>query len=235
MRYLTLLLCILLSGCLSSSFEDISTEAYTGHTKPIIRVFSTSSSDDGNTITTVYGSGFITEIENQLYIISANHVIVSNGVLSFETHDNKILSIFLQNKMQFPSYDVVVMQIKKMSATTTPYILNDCYVDQKISVNGFPNNGNFISDEGIVIDIDDILIIPNINKNAMGYTNAVVKSGMSGGPVLNVDNEVIGMISSIVYRKVDNVYSYRYGMFLKIDSFIPVLKHHLNVLRSNTN
>lgn len=151
------------------------------------------------------GSGVIVEKqENTYYILTNWHVVSQVGDYEIVTPDGQRHSVYYSLIRQIPGLDLAVVPFE----SSQPYSLATLSSAESVNrgnvvyVAGWPRSAStlghrlFLSTKGI---------LEYRQEPRQGYTlvyNNLVRSGMSGGPVLNEAGEVIG-INGIVQLGVD--------------------------------
>ncbi len=151
------------------------------------------------------GSGVIIEKqENTYYILTNWHVVSQVGDYEIVTPDGQRHSVYYSLIRQIPGLDLAVVPFKTRSRYPLAKLTNSDSVDEGsvVYVAGWPRSAStlghrlFLSTKGTV---------EYRQKPRQGYTlvyNNLVRSGMSGGPVLNEVGDVIG-INGIVQLGVN--------------------------------
>ena len=201
-----------LSGCTGSFVEaptiKISpprTEAFTGVTKPILRVRSYSWVGEH---TSAYSSGtaFVIMRNKTLYLVTAYHVVSDSTVVEFLTHDNKPILVNISKVFLLSNMDAALMQIESISAKIEPLKLGVYKQGGKVKAIGYPKEGDYTEKEGH-------------NYSTKVYTTAKLELGMSGGPVLDDEGNVIGINSAKVINDhtVKGIFSRLEDVFSRLD------------------
>lgn len=165
------------------------------------------------------GSGvLIHRAKNQYTIVTNHHVIAqSDRIYEVQTFDNKIHTAeivyipesaneidvgFLVFTSSDHNYPVANLNSELKIETETPVIAG-----------GFPFEDNFKQSQtfqGTEGTISKILERPFLGGYQIGYTNTVIK-GMSGGPVLNYEGELLGINGMGKYPLLGNPYTFEDG------------------------
>jgi len=193
-------------GVATAIKNPIPEAAFTGETKPVLRV---KSYDWIGAAGAVYGHGsaFIIEHKESLYIVTAFHVIEGATVVEFSTHDNKPVAIEVDNLILMRHMDAALMKIKKISAKINPLKLGKYALGGEVTAIGFPMNGEYKENKGH-------------NYSTQSHTTANLISGMSGGPVLDGEGNVVGIVSATVLGdpEVKGIFSRLEDVFCRIDA-----------------
>jgi WD40 repeat protein len=145
------------------------------------------------------GSGVIVKREGKVYTVLTNaHVLRKKGKYTVQTQDDKIHDINYQNAKFLPNnIDLATFQFSS-DKTYTVGKLSDSdgvFWGDKIYVTGYPVPDKQIAKPTLTFlagGISYILDDPYPSGYALVYNNPV-KKGMSGGPVLNEEGEVVGI------------------------------------------
>jgi hypothetical protein len=151
------------------------------------------------------GSGVIVKREGNVYTVLTNaHVLPKKGKYTVQTQDNQTHNIDYQNVKLLPNkIDLATFQFSSNKAYKVGKLSNsdDVFWTHRIYVAGYP-----IPDQQIVKPtltflggaILNVLDDPYPKGYALVYNNPA-KKGMSGGPILNDEGEVVG-INGISYQ-----------------------------------
>ncbi|MFB8425086.1 S1C family serine protease [Priestia megaterium] len=149
----------------------------------------------------VSGTGFVIKAQNELLIVTNEHVVSSKkqvfylinksgekykGRVIYSNKDDDIAFLKLSQKPNIPGLEID-SNINKFSIGTSVYTIGNPYDFLFSMSNGIISNlnENVVFEDG---DFDELLIQTTINVNP----------GNSGGPLLNGDGEVIGIVSSML-------------------------------------
>lgn len=166
------------------------------------------------------GSGFIVQQTNQEYIVITNQHVLRAGEApySIETVDGKtyLAEVITDMNTSDYQYDLAILKFKADTAYTTAKIGKsfNLEVGEPVFAAGFPYQeakpekvpaifaeSNVISSRELALKGGRVAIILNQALEEgyqIGYTNDV-KKGMSGGPLLNSQGEVIGINGKHAY------------------------------------
>ncbi|VXD23696.1 putative Tetratricopeptide repeat protein [Planktothrix serta PCC 8927] len=142
------------------------------------------------------GSGVIIKNQNQVYTVLTNqHVIEPNQPLQIQTNDGKIHPATLVNNIDFQGKDLTLIQFQANENYTVANLANLAAVKNKDSIYaaGYPYESE--PNQPFVFTTGQVLYIPPKpfrEGYQIGYNNDIQK-GMSGGPILNVYGQVIGI------------------------------------------
>ncbi len=146
------------------------------------------------------GSGVIAEIEGRRIILTNRHVVqgIELGAITIRTHDRKILT---PTKMVTnEDYDLALIEVSEKLPAAVDFADSD-----KIGVGDFvlAVGSPFGLDRSVslgIISAKNRRNIPSSNKAPrVGFLqlDAAVNPGSSGGPVLNLRGEVVGLVTAI--------------------------------------
>ena len=139
------------------------------------------------------GTGFI--ITDDGYIITNYHVIENGEEITVTDYDGQNYTAVIVGSE--PSNDVAVL---KIDAKKTPVTLGDSsslQVGDDIMVIGNAlGELSYTFTDGIVSHLSRSVSVENGKSINMFQTNAAINSGNSGGPVYNMQGEVVGIASA---------------------------------------
>ncbi len=166
------------------------------------------------------GSGFIVQQKGQKYIVITNQHVLRAGEAPYiiETSDGKTYPAEVASDVTDGdyNYDLAILEFQANTVYPTAKIGNSLYLEvgEPIFAAGFPHNQspanrtpaiferlNTNKSSGLSIKGGRIAIILNQALEEgyqIGYTNDV-KKGMSGGPLLNYQGEVVGINGKHAY------------------------------------
>lgn len=179
------------------------------------------------------GSGVIVEKRGDVYYVLTNwHVINQVGDYQVVTPDGKSHPVYYSLVRQLPGIDLAVVPFESRDRYQVVEIETmPMETEGKVYVAGWPRSGGslqqriFFSSEGEITGRQ-----PAINGYTLVYSN-LVRSGMSGGPVLNAEGKLVA-INGIVklQENTDQVVSagIEIGQFLKWRSQVtlPTIPRH---------
>ncbi|MCX7997774.1 MAG: trypsin-like peptidase domain-containing protein [Leptospiraceae bacterium] len=171
-------------------------------------------------INTSEGTGSGLYYKAQEVIITNHHVVSGFRKVGIETQSHETIpaDVIVVN----PLIDIAILKPQKVldmpdvTFQTSKFIKNM----DKVSVLGFPYGMPFTVTEGIISSTKQIL-----GGQAYIQTDAAVNPGNSGGPIVNMKGEIIGITTS-KFQNADNM-----GFALPIDRVIE----ELDALRQNPN
>lgn len=172
-------------------------EAYKGDINPIIRIRAISmNGEDRKTYSS--GSGFFITRKNKTYIMTAYHVLSDGFIFEFLDDEKRYLDVQMGRIFLFPSLDAALVELKSCSAKFTPLRMGkDTRLFDKVFSVGFPQGiTGKMETEGVVL-------------RSQLEASTLVQPGMSGGPLLNENNEVVGInsLKNISGGKVGGIFS----------------------------
>ncbi len=171
-------------------------------------------------INTSEGSGSGLYYKPQDVIVTNHHVVSGFRKVGVETqtHQTIAANVILVN----PLLDIAILKPQKILDIPEVSFLRSKFIKNmdRVSVLGFPYGMPFTVTEGIISATKQIL-----SGQAYIQTDAAVNPGNSGGPVVNMKGEVIGITTS-KFQNADNM-----GFALPIDHVIE----ELEALKQNPN
>ncbi|MBK6605968.1 MAG: trypsin-like peptidase domain-containing protein [Leptospiraceae bacterium] len=165
-------------------------------------------------INTASGSGTGFYIQDQNLVVTNYHVVSGYKKVAIEMQDKNTLSadVMVIN----PLIDIALLKPEK-TLTGLPNVTfkkHDSLKNRdKVSVLGFPFGMPFTVTEGIISATKQLL-----NGQAYIQTDAAVNPGNSGGPVVNMNGDIIGVTTS-KFTQADNM-----GFALPIDHVMEELE-----------
>ncbi len=165
------------------------------------------------------GSGFVVQQEGRKYTVITNQHVLRAGKSPYriETYDGKTYSAEIISDLTATDYqyDLAVLSFEADASYPTAKLGNslDLEVGEIIFAAGFPSKelefstpaifdqSSFNSSRGLSLKLGRVAIVLNQALKEgyqIGYTNNV-KKGMSGGPLLNSDGEVVGVNGKHAY------------------------------------
>lgn len=146
------------------------------------------------------GSGVL--VSNDGKVLTAAHVVQAADYVSVEFKDgNRVLAHVIAS---YPLADVALLQLESTPSGAVPAMLGDSdkmQIGDDIFVIGAPYglshsltvghlSGRHFSDEAV----------GGVSKIELFQTDAAINQGNSGGPMFNMEGEVVGIVSRIVSR-----------------------------------
>lgn len=173
------------------------------------------------------GSGIIVaETDSELLIVSNNHVVEGADDLQIMFSDGSTATAVAKGLDADMDLAVVAVNLKDLSAETRSAIaiatLGDSSVlrlgEPVIAIGNALGYGQTVTN-GIVSALNREVTMDDGSKGVFIQTNAAINEGNSGGALLNIRGEVIGInCSKIGGSKVDNV-----GFAIPISSASPII------------
>ncbi|MGL5082038.1 MAG: trypsin-like peptidase domain-containing protein [Microcoleaceae cyanobacterium] len=151
------------------------------------------------------GSGVLIEKQNNTYYVLTNwHVVNRVGDYEIQTADGQRYSVYYSLIRQIPGMDLAILPFNsvKQYPVASSTDSNQVTENSTVYVAGWPRSGGslrqrlFLSTKGTVTRRQ-----PPQNGYTLVYTN-LVRSGMSGGPILNETGKLLG-INGIVQLGTD--------------------------------
>ncbi len=164
-----------------------------------------------------WGSGIILKREGEVYTVVTNQHVLDSDYKSYliQTADG----IFYQaNKIEYEDFqgnDLALLEFRSTNSTYTVASLENSTTlspGDKTFAAGFPalekpQDTEFLLTRGRISILSDR---PLEKGYQIGYTN-VIKKGMSGGPLLNIYGQVVGINGMHAYPLWGDPYVYRDG------------------------
>lgn len=166
------------------------------------------------------GTGFV--IGPQLVMTNA-HVVAGTDDTSVEVENSGGRTVALDAEVLLydPAVDVAVLYIADLQAAPLPFTASPGLPGDDVIVVGFPLDGPFLATPGKIRDRIE-LVGPDIYDSGEVrrdvYTvRAVVRSGNSGGPMINPAGEVVGVVFGAALDDSET------GFVLTVDQIRPIL------------
>lgn len=142
------------------------------------------------------GSGFM--VSNQL-VVTAAHIVKVPDTLVVQFADGETISAKVISS--YESADIALLELsrQKMNATTVRFGDSDrMKIGQRVFVIGVPLGVGFSLSSGYISAFKKQILGRNPFTNTeFIQTDAAINQGNSGGPMFNLDGEVIGIVSHI--------------------------------------
>ncbi len=189
------------------------------------------------------GSGFVIQQTGKQYIVITNQHVLRAGKAPYKitTYDGESYSAEVISKLNNTDYqyDLAVLRFEADAIYPTAKIGSSIYLEvgEPIFAAGFPSDkleqptadvfaqSNLNTSRGLTLELGRVAIILNQALEEgyqIGYTNNV-KKGMSGGPLLNFQGEVVGVNGKHAYPLWDSPEVYQDGSEL-----CPALQELIN-------
>ncbi len=163
------------------------------------------------------GSGIIIKQENDCYVVVTNHHVLSRGDndYSIQTADGEIYPATPVVDAQFENYDLALLEFNSKEKYQVATLGNstDLEAGDAVVATGFPINGDDKVDGGFKFTQGLVTLIPEKSLTdgyQIGYTNLIQK-GMSGGPVINFQGEVVAINGMHAHPLWGDPYLYQDG------------------------
>lgn len=170
---------------------------YNNSVKSVLAIYT----DSKNKSAGASGTGFVVNYNNEQFVVTNEHVVpskkmvytlINNKKEKFEAKtvysntDDDIAFLKLKEKVDIPGLEI------KLSSRGTS-------IGQSVYTIGNPYDFLFSFSNGIISNIDKNVIFQSGDYDeTLLQTNINVNPGNSGGPLLNQQGEVIGIISSML-------------------------------------
>ncbi|NET59796.1 MAG: serine protease, partial [Symploca sp. SIO2E6] len=144
------------------------------------------------------GSGILIKKEGQVYTVLTNqHVLTPGEPIRIQTPDNSFHPATLVTEVNFQGKDLALLQFRASVDYEVASLTNlaTVAVNEPIFAAGFSFETDSSKQGGFILTEGQVLYVP---KQALkegyqiGYSNNIEK-GMSGGPILNIEGQVIGI------------------------------------------
>ncbi len=160
---------------------------------------------------TVLGSGFIIAADEGVYTVVTNDHVVRSAAPPYqiETPDSEVYDAEML-PIDLAGNDLAVLRFDSQGKEYTVATIGSFLLPgDKVFAAGFPFNAQseFVFEKG---EVGLILEKPLEGGYQIGYTNNIQK-GMSGGPLLNVDGEVVSVNRMHAYPLWGDPYIYMDG------------------------
>jgi S1-C subfamily serine protease len=165
------------------------------------------------------GSGVIIEKDNGAYlVITNNHVVKENDVAYYlQTHTGNVYlaQVIWQNNQNLIVNDLAILKFSSTAKYERIKVKNYPLVHQEqlVFASGFAVEKNLEQSKKMNCTWGNMTMIldkPLMGGYQLGYTNSV-HNGMSGGPILNLQGELIGINGLGKYPLLGNPYVYQDG------------------------
>lgn len=148
------------------------------------------------------GSGFITKVNNQLVIVTNNHVVQDaiNETVTFANGDSYPAKVLGSD----PQADLAVLTISPMPAGLTPLLLassESLLVGEPVVAVGSPYGLSGTLTTGVISALGRTITEDSSNQNGQTIadiiqTSTAINPGNSGGPLLTYSGEVVGITTA---------------------------------------
>lgn len=176
------------------------------------------------------GSGVVLTANGD--VLTNNHVVAGSRELSVTLQDGSEHPATVVGTS--PSYDIAVIRMQGASGLT-PSTLGDSsslQVGQPVVAIGSPRGLTGTVTTGIVSALDRTVTVQGEDGQAVVYnglqTDAPINQGNSGGPLVNLDGQVVGINSAIETAGGQNAGSIGLGFAIPIDQARRVAEEIMN-------
>ena len=162
------------------------------------------------------GSGILVQQQGQIYTVLTNrHVVRLAAPYVIQTPDGRSYPASLSKKVDFRNTDLAMLQFRgqKNYAIAAPDRTNRLQIGDPVISAGFPLEATSVKSQGFLVTVGKVSLLPNQAFDGgyqIGYTN-LIQQGMSGGPVLNLRGEVVGINSLHAYPLWGDPYIFQDG------------------------
>ena len=163
-----------------------------------------------------YSSGTGCIISSDGYILTSSHVVKNAKNIEVTTNSGKVYPAKIL-KTTGKSKDLAIIKIEPKSNLDAVKLGNssEIKVGQRVLAIGNPFGFQGTLTTGIISRID-------YNNNKI-QTDAAINPGSSGGPIVNINGEVIG-ISQSIYNPDNNQSNIGIGFAVPVDEAKPLIK-----------
>lgn len=168
-----------------------------------------------------FGSGFL--VADDL-VLTAAHVAANASELTMEFPDHEPVN--LEVVYSEPAQDTALLRlIDPVAATPLQLSDNAAMAGQQVGVVGYPLGYTAPHvNSGMVSSVDDEATLDGHLMDRLVTLDAAVNPGNSGGPVLNVQGEVVGLItSSAASGRVEGTTAEGIHFAIPVDRLRPIL------------
>jgi S1-C subfamily serine protease len=145
-----------------------------------------------------WGSGILLQHKGQVYTVVTNeHVLIAGDRHRIQTPDGQIHSAWVVRGDRFDGNDLGLLQFSSSRQYTLASLgkASTLKLGDELVASGFPVETRNAYPRGFLVTTGQVSLLPNQFLRAgyqIGYTNPIQK-GMSGGPVLNLQGQVVGI------------------------------------------
>jgi putative serine protease PepD len=176
------------------------------------------------------GSGVIVTAEGD--VLTNNHVVAGGGEITVTLPDGTEHPAAVVGTS--PSYDLAVIRLQNASGLT-PATLGDSsalQVGQPVVAIGSPRGLTGTVTSGIVSALDRTVAASGEDGTVVVYnglqTDAPINHGNSGGPLVNLDGQVVGINSTIITAGAQESGSIGLGFAIPVDQARRVVQEIMN-------
>jgi serine protease Do len=168
----------------------------------------------------VVGTGVV--VDERGYIVTAHHVIAGADHISVHLHDKTVLRAAVH--AQEPRSDLAILRVRPAGPLTAlPYGPGgDLMAGETVIAIGHPYGYTGTVSTGIISALGREITMPSGETlSNLTQTSAAVNPGNSGGPLLNINGEWIGLVVAL-RENAQNI-----GFALNIDTVKRVVSRHV--------
>jgi S1-C subfamily serine protease len=146
----------------------------------------------------VLGSGFILRKEGSVYTVLTNAHVLRSGRPTYriQTVDGRIWNVETRDDKFLQGRDLALLQFRSTdTAYTTASLGSSPLEGADVFAAGFPLSEDESKEKGFVFTTGKVLLVLSKALEGgyqLGYTNNIQK-GMSGGPLLDLQGQVVGV------------------------------------------
>jgi S1-C subfamily serine protease len=154
------------------------------------------------------GSGFLIKKQGSLYTVLTNAHVLTAGEPPYriQTPDGRIWSASLPKGNSFRNNDLALLQFRSTRTYPVAALASSPSIGDEVYAAGFAFSESESSQKNLMFTTGKVsmqLPKPLAGGYQLGYTNDIQK-GMSGGPLLNRDGEVVGVNGKHAYPLWEN-------------------------------
>jgi serine protease Do len=163
-----------------------------------------------------WGSGILIEKQGKSYTVLTNHHVIKDEVsYKIQTLDGQIHPGILIRKVHLDGYDLALLSFVSERSYTVAKLGHSSSLKpgEDLFAAGFPFDSELTGSRGFIFTTGQVSWISSktfAGGYQIGYTNPIEK-GMSGGPVLNRNGEVVGVNGLHAYPLWGNPYVFQDG------------------------
>ncbi|MEB3829901.1 S1 family peptidase [Phormidium sp. CCY1219] len=162
------------------------------------------------------GSGILIQRQGSLYTVVTNeHVLTLGPPYRIETADGRSYPAEVLKSVSFNGKDLALLQFSSAENYTLASFgaIANLTVGEPVFAAGFPFGGSASHGRGFAFKTGEVSLLPDKalpRGYQLGYTNPIEK-GMSGGPVLNRQGQVVGINGMHAYPLWGDPYVFEDG------------------------
>jgi S1-C subfamily serine protease len=163
-----------------------------------------------------FGSGFLV---NGSQIVTNRHVVEDSVAITAETSSGESLPTTAAMMSQDLDLGVVTLETPRSDALALASV--EPVLGDRILVLGYPGGGDFTASGGRMIEVVDGDLYGV--EGQLAVSDAHVEPGNSGGPVINSNGQVVGVLSAIEFQD-------GYAMMVPLDEVRTALSESMQTV-----